>query len=63
MPRACSYKNQYIRINGLVTKTTVIEAREWLIGFTVIGRYRTVIDVSAAHPLVMEPLLGEVDHV
>jgi hypothetical protein len=58
-----SYKNQYFRLNGLVTKTTVVETREWFIGFPVISRYRTVIDVSsAASPLVMTPLPGQVDH-
>ncbi|KAJ1403328.1 hypothetical protein B484DRAFT_457563 [Ochromonadaceae sp. CCMP2298] len=57
-----SFNNQYIRVNGLVTKTTVIESREWLVGFPVIARFRTVLDVTAESPLVMEPLPGQVDH-
>ncbi|KAJ1393894.1 hypothetical protein B484DRAFT_408055 [Ochromonadaceae sp. CCMP2298] len=56
------YNNQYIRVNGLVTKTTVVESREWLVSFPVIARFCTVLDVTADPPLVMEPLSGQVDH-
>jgi hypothetical protein len=58
------YKDALFRLNGLVTKTDVVQLAgpRWLLGAPVYLRYRNVIDRTAPHLLTMEKLPGEEDH-
>jgi hypothetical protein len=58
------YKDALFRLNGLVTKTDVVQlaGARWLIGAPIFLRYRNVIDRTAPQMLTMEPLPGEEDH-
>jgi hypothetical protein len=57
--RARAYENHFIRIGNLKTKTTVIESRTWLLGYSVISRFNNNINVSAEEPVKMIPLPQE----
>jgi len=56
-----SYINNYVQIAGLVTKTTFIVARVWLLGFPIISRYVNTLDVTSDEPVLMKPLTGQND--
>jgi hypothetical protein len=54
---ANTYLDFWFRLNGLVTQTSVIEARTWLIGVPLIRLYVNTIDVrNTKDPLLMTPL-------
>lgn len=58
------YKDMLFRLNGLVTKTDVVEldGPDWVLGQPISLRYKNVIDKTAPQVLTMEPLPGEMDH-
>jgi len=60
--KANIYKDFYIKINGLTTRTRAVVSPRWLAGFPIWSRYRTVIDLSINDYLTMEKLSSEEDH-
>ena len=62
--RANIYQNLFYRIEGLVTKTDVVQLSgdRFLIGQPVYLRYRNIVDKSADKVLTMVPLEGEINH-
>ncbi len=58
------YNDLYFRLNGLVTKTDVVQLTgpRWLLGQPIYLRYKNVIDKTAPQILTMEPLPGEKNH-
>lgn len=58
------YKDVLFRLNGLVTKTEVVQlaGSRWLLSQPIYLRYKNVIDRTAPQILTMEPLPGEEDH-
>jgi len=59
---ARTYHSQYVRVNGLVTKTRVIESKRWLLGYPVLSRYVNTIDTKAKEPVSLVIQKGERDH-
>eukprot|EP01124_Arcella_intermedia_P003658 TRINITY_DN12017_c0_g1_i1.p1 TRINITY_DN12017_c0_g1~~TRINITY_DN12017_c0_g1_i1.p1 ORF type:complete len:294 (+),score=26.25 TRINITY_DN12017_c0_g1_i1:42-923(+) len=57
--KARSYNENYIEVAGLLTKTTFVESRVWLLGYPVISRFINTLNIKAKEPVVMQPLPGE----
>ena len=64
LKRCNVYTDLLFRLNGLVTKTDVVQltGSRWLVGQPIYLRYKNVIDRTAPQILTMEPLPGEVSH-
>ena len=53
----------FIIMTGLVTKSDVVEAHTWIIGFPIYSRYLNTLDTrNVSNPLIMQPLPDERDH-
>jgi hypothetical protein len=55
------YHNFRVRINGLETRTTAIQARDWLLGYPVLIRYLNTINADSSQKLTLTPLPGRED--
>lgn len=58
-----AYEGLYVRVGGLVTRTTVVEARSFLLGFPVYSRFRALLDARAGEVVALTPLQGETSHL
>jgi hypothetical protein len=48
-----SYEDFYIKINGLITKTTALQSKHWSLGFPVYSRYENIVNIKYEGPLQM----------
>jgi len=53
------YLDNFVDIAGLVTRTSVIDSHAWLLGYPVISRFITTLNIKATEPVVMNPLEDE----